>query len=93
MGHGRRDWFGLGLPEAGRAPANHQGPHPGGLPGRVQEFELLAEVGNEWKRVGAGTTLGADFTCAISPVKASAIKLNILKATDGPTIKEIELLR
>jgi alpha-L-fucosidase len=62
-------------------------------PGRVQEFELLAEMGTEWKRIGSGKTLGTDFKCIFSPVMASGLRLNILKATDGPTIKEIEFWR
>jgi alpha-L-fucosidase len=62
-------------------------------PGRVQQFELMAEMGTEWKKVSSGTTLGADYRCSFSPVVASGLRLNILKATDGPTIKEIEFWR
>jgi len=59
-------------------------------PGRVQKFELLAKIGTEWKLVNSGTTLGADFKCSFPPVLASGLRLNILKATEGPTIKEIQ---
>jgi alpha-L-fucosidase len=61
--------------------------------GRVQQFELLAEIGGEWKRVSSGTALGADFSCSFPPVMASGLRLNILKATEGPSIKEIEFWR
>jgi alpha-L-fucosidase len=62
-------------------------------PGRVQQFELLADTGTGWKRLSTGTALGADFRCSFSPVMANGLRLNILKATDGPTIKEIEFGR
>ena len=40
----------------------------------------------------AGTTLGEKFHQKIAPVTAREFRLDILDATQGPTINEIELL-
>jgi alpha-L-fucosidase len=60
-------------------------------PERVQKFELQSRDGGEWRTIFAGTTLGADFERAFGPVTAREFRLNILDATEGPTINEIEL--
>ena len=39
-----------------------------------------------------GTTLGRGFQKQFPPVTAREFRLNILDATDGPTISEIEFL-
>ena len=59
---------------------------------RVQKFELQYQVGEEWKTALSGTTLGEKFEAKFPPVTAQRIRLNILEATEGPTIWEIELL-
>jgi alpha-L-fucosidase len=60
-------------------------------PNRVQKFELQYRAGDDWKTIFAGTTLGADFQKDFPPVTAQEFRLNILDATQGPTINEIEL--
>ena len=45
-----------------------------------------------WKTIFNGTTLGDDFQKSFAPVTAQEFRLNILDATNGPTINEIELL-
>ena len=60
-------------------------------PNRVQKFELQYRDGDEWKTIFAGTTLGADYLKSFAPVTARAFRLNILEATEGPTISEMEL--
>ncbi len=61
-------------------------------PNRVQKFEFQYRAGDEWKTIFAGTTLGDNFQKSFKPVKAREFRLNILDATEGPTINEIEML-
>jgi alpha-L-fucosidase len=56
---------------------------------RVQKFQLHCRSGGEWRTLLTGTQLGEDFKASFSPVTANAIRLEILEATDGPTIWEI----
>ncbi len=58
---------------------------------RVQEFELQCRDGNRWKTFAQGTKLGHDYSKQFEPVTGRYIRLNILKATDGPTICEFQL--
>jgi len=58
---------------------------------RVQEFELQAKEGDSWKTFYRGTTIGEDFSARFPPVKARVVRLNILKASEGPTIWEFQL--
>jgi alpha-L-fucosidase len=59
---------------------------------RVQKFEWQFRDGSEWKTIFTGTTLGPKFEKTFSPVTAREFRLNILEATDGPTISEIRLV-
>jgi alpha-L-fucosidase len=61
-------------------------------PDRIQKFEFQYRDGNDWKTIFTGTTLGDNFEKSFNPVTAREFRLNILDATDGPTINEIELL-
>ncbi len=61
-------------------------------PNRVQQFEFQYRDGDGWKTIFAGTTLGDNFQKSFEPVTAREFRLNILDATAGPTINEIELL-
>ena len=61
--------------------------------GRVQKFEFQYRTGDGWKTIFSGTTLGADFEKSFDPVQSRGFRLNILDATGGPTISEIELLK
>lgn len=59
---------------------------------RVQKFELQyrnGEVVKEWRTIVPGTTLGKNYTEEFTPVVAREVRLNILEATEGPTISEI----
>lgn len=58
--------------------------------GRVKRFELQSRHGSDWKTVFAGTGLGAWFQQRFEPVTAQEFRLNIMEATDGPTIADIE---
>ncbi|MDO8540889.1 MAG: alpha-L-fucosidase [Opitutaceae bacterium] len=59
---------------------------------RVKKFELQYRVGDAWKTIFAGDKIGRAFNRTFPPVTAREYRLNILEATDGPTIAEIELL-
>jgi alpha-L-fucosidase len=58
---------------------------------RVQKFELQAKIDGQWKTFYAGTTLGDERRIKFDPVTAQVFRLNILEATEGPTIKEFQL--
>jgi alpha-L-fucosidase len=61
--------------------------------GRVQKFEFQCREGNDWKTIFSGTTLGENFIKDFPDVTAREFRLNILEATEGPTINEIELMQ
>jgi alpha-L-fucosidase len=58
---------------------------------RVQKFELQYRDAQDWKTLFIGQRIGGDFQQKFEPVKAQEFRLNILDATEGPTIAEIEL--
>ncbi len=60
---------------------------------RIQRFNLQFKEGGEWKTIFAGTTMGPDFTKRFEAVTARVVRLNVLEATDGPTIDEWEILK
>ncbi len=59
---------------------------------RVRSFELQYQDGQQWKTFYRGTTLGKRFSAKFDPVTARRVRLNVLDATDGPTIAEFQLL-
>jgi alpha-L-fucosidase len=60
-------------------------------PNRVQKFEFQYRDSGDWKNIFTGTTLGDNFQKSFEPITAREFRLNILDATEGPTINEIEL--
>ena len=58
---------------------------------RVQNFELQYRAGEGWKTIFGGGKIGRAFTRTFPAVTAREFRLNILDATHGPTIAEIEL--
>jgi alpha-L-fucosidase len=60
-------------------------------PNRVRQFTLQYRDGDEWKTIFAGATLGDNYQKSFEPVTAREFRLNILDASAGPTINEIEL--
>ncbi len=58
---------------------------------RVQQFELQKKDGTTWTTFYTGTAIGAKFSTTFAPVTTSAIRLNILAASEGPTISEISI--
>ena len=59
--------------------------------GRVQSFELQAWEGEKWKTFHTGTTIGESFSATFAPITAQRVRLNILVASEGPTISEFQL--
>jgi alpha-L-fucosidase len=58
---------------------------------RVQQFELQYKEGGQWRTITEGTKIGKKLKLEFSPVTARHVRLNILKASDGPTIWEFQL--
>jgi alpha-L-fucosidase len=58
---------------------------------RITKFEFQYRDGGDWKTIFTGTKIGANFQNKFEPVTAREFRLNILDATEGPTISEIEL--
>ena len=59
---------------------------------RVRRFELQYRTGRTWKPFVKGTTLGERYVARFDPVTARHVRLNILEATEGPTIWEFQLM-
>ncbi len=59
---------------------------------RIQKFALERKVGEEWKPFFTGKTVGEHFEAKFPSVKAHQFRLNILEATEGPTLWELQFL-
>ena len=59
---------------------------------RARRFELQYKDGETWKTFAQGNRIGDRYTQSFDPVTAQHVRLNILEATDGPTIWEFHLL-
>jgi len=59
---------------------------------RIQKFELQCKDNGQWKTIIGGTRIGENYVKDFEPVTAKQVRLNILDATDGPTIWEFQLL-
>jgi alpha-L-fucosidase len=57
----------------------------------TQEFSIEALVGDKWKEVAHGATIGRDMELTFAPVKARQVRLNILKATRAININEFQV--
>jgi alpha-L-fucosidase len=63
------------------------------FPKRVQKFELQWLDGTEWKTFCADATIGESWSKSFAPVTAQRVRLNVLDATEGPTIWEFQLFK
>ncbi len=61
------------------------------LESRIRRFELQAKVGPEWQTIFAGDTVGRNFTRTFPPLTTQYVRLNILDASEGPTVWELQL--
>ena len=58
---------------------------------RVRSFEFQYKSGEEWKTAFTGESIGRWYQKKLdTPITTSAFRLNILDASDGPTIADIE---
>jgi len=58
---------------------------------RTRKFELQVRKGDTWQTIHAGTTIGENYSAEFEKVEAQHVRLNILEATDVPTIWEVQL--
>jgi alpha-L-fucosidase len=58
---------------------------------RVQHHELQILEGDSWRTIHTGTTFGEEYHVEFEPVTARRVRLNILEATNVPTIWEVRL--
>jgi alpha-L-fucosidase len=58
---------------------------------RIEAFELQYQEGQNWRTFHAGTKIGPKRMFTFPPVSAQCVRLNILKATEGPTLWEFQL--
>jgi hypothetical protein len=55
---------------------------------RVRQSALHTKVGDSWRTVATGTTLGPYKELSLDPVSAQQFRLSITAATDVPSIWE-----
>jgi len=60
---------------------------------RIQSFELQYHDGDGWKTFCRGTTIGSEREYKFPGVTARRVRLNILDATEGPTLTEFSIFR
>jgi alpha-L-fucosidase len=58
---------------------------------RIQAFELQYFDGHGWQNFHTGATIGPDWSAVVTPITANRVRLNILKSSDSPTIREFQL--
>ncbi len=58
---------------------------------RIKAFEIQVKEGEGWKTVYTGKTAGEKFEAGFAPVTAQVVRLNILDASNGPTLHEFQL--
>ncbi|MCC6489566.1 MAG: alpha-L-fucosidase [Candidatus Hydrogenedentes bacterium] len=56
---------------------------------RVEAFALQAKDGTEWKTFYEGSSMGRNWAGRFPPVTASEIRIEIVKANDGPTFRDV----
>jgi alpha-L-fucosidase len=60
--------------------------------GRTQEFDVEVRSGAAWRKVASGTTIGGGLHLPVSGVRTDAVRVNIRKASDTPTLAEFQVL-
>ena len=59
--------------------------------GRTREFDLEAKTAEGWRKIAGGTTIGAGLRIPADGLRATALRLNIRKASDTPTLAEFQV--
>jgi len=58
---------------------------------RIREFRLEYKDGDQWRTFVRGTEIGPDYAQRFQAVTARYVRLNITRATEGPSISEFQL--
>ena len=59
---------------------------------RIRKFDLqYKDTAGAWRSILTGAVIGRRYTRAFAPVTARYVRLNILEAMAGPTIRELQL--
>jgi alpha-L-fucosidase len=58
---------------------------------RIRRFNIEYKVGDEWKIALRGQNVGGQYESGFPAVTARHVRLNIIEATEGPTIWEFQL--
>jgi alpha-L-fucosidase len=58
---------------------------------RIEEFTIAYKDGDAWKEIARGTTPNYEHELTFKPVKARNVRLNIVKASDAPTLYEFQI--
>lgn len=59
--------------------------------GRITSFELSAQVGDQWQKLTTGKQIGDSCRLKFAPVKTRYVRMNILNATDTPTLADFQV--
>lgn len=59
--------------------------------GRTLEFDVEVRAGGGWRKVASGTTIGSNFRLPVTGLKADAVRVNLRKASDTPTLAEFQV--
>jgi alpha-L-fucosidase len=58
---------------------------------RVQQFEVQAQETGRWKTIFQGGEIGEGYSASFAPATVQIVRLNIVRASEGPTINEFQL--
>ncbi len=58
---------------------------------RIRKFQIQYRDGDQWKTFLDGATLGTGYHREFAPITGQRVRLNILEASEGPTINEFQL--
>jgi len=60
---------------------------------RIRKFQLQYKTDGSWKTIFEGSSVGKNFSKTFPTVTAQYVRLNILDASDGPTIWEFSIFK
>jgi alpha-L-fucosidase len=58
---------------------------------RTREFDVEARTADGWRKIASGSTIGAGLRLPLSGLRTAALRLNIRKASDTPTLAEFQV--
>lgn len=58
---------------------------------RTEAFDIEAQSNGTWKKVATGTNIGPNMRLPLEGVKARALRLNIRRTSDTPTLAEFQI--